>query len=97
MTTILTPELTAYWDQSDSYTLAGYRDHGGYRALPKALALEPDAVIQTLKDSVLRGRGGAGFPDGQAAEGATAGTPSLAGLRVAKEQGWTPDPGDDEQ
>jgi NADH-quinone oxidoreductase subunit E len=37
----------------------------------------------------------AGFPDGQAAEGATAGTPSLAGLRVAKEQGWTPDPGDD--
>jgi NADH-quinone oxidoreductase subunit F len=64
VTTILTPELTAYWDQSDSFTLAGYRDHGGYRALPKALALEPDAVIQTLKDSVLRGRGGAGFPTG---------------------------------
>jgi NADH-quinone oxidoreductase subunit E len=34
----------------------------------------------------------AGFPDGQAAEGHTAGDPSLAGLRKAKEQGWTPDP-----
>jgi NADH-quinone oxidoreductase subunit E len=34
----------------------------------------------------------AGFPDDQAAEGHTAGAPSLAGLRKAKEQGWTPDP-----
>jgi NADH-quinone oxidoreductase subunit E len=33
----------------------------------------------------------AGFPDGQAAGGHTAGDPTLAGLRVAKEQGWTPD------
>jgi len=33
----------------------------------------------------------AGFPDDQAAEGNTAGPPTLAGLRVAKEQGWTPD------
>jgi len=32
----------------------------------------------------------AGFPDGQAAEGRTAGDASLAGLRIAKEQGWTP-------
>ena len=32
----------------------------------------------------------AGFPDDQAAEGHTAGDASLAGLRVAKEQGWTP-------
>ena len=35
----------------------------------------------------------AGFPDNQAAEGSTAGPPSLAGLRVAKAQGWTPDGG----
>jgi NADH-quinone oxidoreductase subunit E len=35
----------------------------------------------------------AGFPDGQAAEGHTAGEPSLAGLRIAKGHGWTP--GDD--
>jgi NADH-quinone oxidoreductase subunit E len=33
----------------------------------------------------------AGFPDGQAAEGTTAGDASLAGLRMAREQGWTPD------
>jgi NADH-quinone oxidoreductase subunit E len=36
----------------------------------------------------------AGFPDGQATGGHTAGQPSLAGLRVAKEQGWTPEPAD---
>ena len=35
----------------------------------------------------------AGFPDGQAAEGRTAGEPSLAGLRIAKGQGWTPSDG----
>jgi NADH-quinone oxidoreductase subunit E len=34
----------------------------------------------------------AGFPDGQAAEGATAGPASLAGLRIAREHGWTPEP-----
>jgi NADH-quinone oxidoreductase subunit F len=64
MTLTLTPELSARWDESDSFTLAGYRRDGGYRALPKALALPPDQVIQTLKDSALRGRGGAGFPTG---------------------------------
>jgi NADH-quinone oxidoreductase subunit F len=60
----LTPALSAYWDEPDSFTLARYRRDGGYRALPKALAMPPDQVIQTLKDSVLRGRGGAGFPTG---------------------------------
>ena len=64
MTTILTPALTAYWDQPDSFTLEGYRRDGGYRALPKALAMSPDEVIATVKESVLRGRGGAGFPTG---------------------------------
>ncbi|HEV2243079.1 MAG TPA: NADH-quinone oxidoreductase subunit F, partial [Streptosporangiaceae bacterium] len=64
MTTILTPELTARWDEPDSFTLAAYRRYGGYRALPKALAMPPDEVISTLKESVLRGRGGAGFPTG---------------------------------
>jgi len=61
---VLTPELTARWDEPDSFTLAGYRRGGGYQALPRALAMEPEQVIQTLKDSVLRGRGGAGFPTG---------------------------------
>jgi NADH-quinone oxidoreductase subunit F len=64
VTTILTPELSAHWDDSDSFTLAGYKRAGGYRALPRALAMQPDQVIQTLKDSALRGRGGAGFPTG---------------------------------
>jgi NADH-quinone oxidoreductase subunit F len=64
VTTLLTPALTAHWDEADSFTLAAYRRDGGYQALPLALAMEPDAVIQTLKDSVLRGRGGAGFPTG---------------------------------
>ena len=64
MSTILIPELSAYWDEPDSFRLAAYKRTGGYEALPKALALQPDQVIQALKDSALRGRGGAGFPTG---------------------------------
>jgi NADH-quinone oxidoreductase subunit F len=64
VSTILIPELSAYWDEPDSFTLAAYRRNGGYQALPKALAMQPDQVIQALKDSALRGRGGAGFPTG---------------------------------
>ena len=64
MSTILIPELSAHWDEPDSFTLAAYKRNGGYRALPDALAMQPDQVIQTLKDSALRGRGGAGFPTG---------------------------------
>jgi NADH-quinone oxidoreductase subunit F len=64
VTTILIPELSAHWDEPDSFRLAAYRRDGGYQALPKALKMAPDDVIQTLKDSALRGRGGAGFPTG---------------------------------
>ena len=64
MTDTLTPVLTANWDQPDSFTLDGYSRDGGYKALPKALAMDPDDVIATVKSSVLRGRGGAGFPTG---------------------------------
>jgi len=64
VTTTLIPELSARWDEPDSFTLAAYKRNGGYQALPKALAMNPDQVIQTLKDSALRGRGGAGFPTG---------------------------------
>ena len=62
--TQLTPVLSAHWDEKDSFTIEGYKRHGGYDAVGKALAMEPDAVIQLIKDSGLRGRGGAGFPTG---------------------------------
>ena len=41
-----------------------YHRHDGYKAMKKALAMEPDAVMGTVKDSGLRGRGGAGFSTG---------------------------------
>jgi NADH-quinone oxidoreductase subunit F len=64
MTSLLTPELTAHWDEPDSFSLDAYRRSGGYQALPKALGLDPDEVIGMVKTSALRGRGGAGFPAG---------------------------------
>lgn len=45
--------------------LEGYRAHGGYRSVEKALrTMAPEAVVEEVKKSGLRGRGGAGFPTG---------------------------------
>ncbi len=60
----LTPVLSAHWDQPRSWTLESYEATGGYEGLKQALGRTPDAIIETVKEAGLRGRGGAGFPTG---------------------------------
>jgi NADH-quinone oxidoreductase subunit F len=49
----------------DPEDINDYIAHGGYRALKKALDMTPEQVIEEIKNSGLRGRGGAGFPTGR--------------------------------
>lgn len=57
--------LLEHITQPDQHTLAGYESRGGYAAIRKALGMDPMAVIEEVKKSSIRGRGGAGFPAGQ--------------------------------
>jgi len=56
--------LTRNVDRPEALTVRGYREGGGYDALARALRLQPEEVIEEVKKSGLRGRGGAGFPCG---------------------------------
>jgi len=56
--------LLANIDKPDQVKIEKYRERGGYKALEKTLAMEQSAVIEEVKASGLRGRGGAGFPTG---------------------------------
>jgi NADH-quinone oxidoreductase subunit F len=58
------PTLYVHVGAPDSHTLDYYRQHGGYEAARKALGMEPTAVVDEVRASGLRGRGGAGFPTG---------------------------------
>lgn len=59
------PVLSRNFDVPDGHTLKVYQSRGGYQAARKALTeLDPDKVVEIVKESELRGRGGAGFPTG---------------------------------
>ncbi len=60
----MTQILTANWGTANSRKLQTALTHGAYASLKKLFQMKPEAVIEAIKASGLRGRGGAGFPTG---------------------------------
>jgi NADH-quinone oxidoreductase subunit F len=59
------PVISKRFGIANAHKLDVYRNHDGYKALEKALTkMTPDGIIEEVKKSNLRGRGGAGFPAG---------------------------------
>jgi len=59
------PLISKRWGIKDSHKIDVYLQNGGYQALEKALQqMTPESIIDEVKKSSLRGRGGAGFPTG---------------------------------
>src|SRR5712671_6465012 len=56
--------LSEFFGVAEARSYDGWVKRGGYKALEQVLGMAPAAVVDVVKNSGLRGRGGAGFPTG---------------------------------